>query len=103
MNGLIQGRLSFRGITAAELPEEQNTARMNGRAVSPWSKVSVVEKVRALLRLPAHGRDVIKGGEAYQLQEGLAHCKASLEVENGSYTNNTYIQPTLLEALSRGT
>jgi hypothetical protein len=43
---------------------------------------SYIENVKARLGFRAKGRDVIKGGEWYQLRERPADYKALFEVEN---------------------
>ena len=50
-----------------------------------------VEKVKALLGIRANGREVIEGGEGYQLREGPARYKALFGDEKEDIgTENTY-------------
>ena len=48
--------------------------------------------MKALLGFRAKGRDVIEGGEGYQLREGPAHYEALFEAENDDIgSENTYL------------
>ena len=48
--------------------------------------------MKALLGFGAKGRDVIEGGEGYQLREGAAHYEAFFEAENDDIgPENTYL------------
>jgi putative transposase len=53
---------------------------------------SFVENVKARLGFRAKGRDIIEGGEEYQLREGAAHYQAFFEAENDDIAaENTYL------------
>jgi putative transposase len=53
---------------------------------------SFVENVKARLGFRAKGRDIIEGGEEYQLREGAAHYQAFFEAEKEDIgPKNTYL------------
>lgn len=57
-----------------------------------------IENVKARLGFRAKGRDVIKGGEWYQLRESPAYYKALFEVENEDIElENTYFRDVKAE------
>ena len=61
------------------------------RSIAVGSR-SFIENVKALLGFGAKGRDVIEGGEGYQLREGAAHYEAFFEAENDDIgPKNTYL------------